>query len=60
MLSGDSPHNTEQKEFVKKAFYEPKHGLDEIRNFYEKLTKKLIIEKSYNLGPYFQFDVVKE
>ncbi len=60
MLSGDSPHNTKQREFVKKAIYEPKHGLDEIRNFYEKLTKKLIVEKSHNLGPYFQLDVVKE
>lgn len=60
MLSGDSPHNTEQREFVKKAIYEPNHGLDEIRTFYEKLTKKLIVEKSHNLGPYFQLDVVKE
>lgn len=60
MLSGDSPHNTEQREFVKKALYEPNHGLYEIRNYYDKLTKKLIVEKSHNLGPYFQLDVVKE
>jgi len=60
MLSGDSPANAEQKVFVKNAVYKPQVGLDEIRQFYEGLTTKLIHENSRKLGDVYQLDVVRE
>ena len=60
MLSGDSPANAEQRVFVKNAIYKPQGGLDEIRQFYEGITSKLIHENSRKLGEYYQIDVVRE
>lgn len=60
MLSGDSPANAEQKVFVKNAVYKPQGGLDEIRQYYEVITTKLIHENSRKLGDVYQLDIVRE
>lgn len=60
MLSGDSPANALQKESVKDAVYGPQHGLEEIREYYENITTRLILKNSHKLGDFYQLDVVKE
>lgn len=60
MLSGDSPAEAQQKVFVKNAVYCPQHGLDEIRQFYEETTTRMIHDNSRKLGDSFQLDVVKD
>ena len=60
MLSGDKPANAEQKVFIGNAIYGPSHGLDEIRQFYEDLTKKLVIQQSHKLRNNYQLDIVRE
>ena len=60
MLSGDSPANAEQKKFVEHAVYCPAHGLDQVRQFYEKLTTNLVKQKSHKLRHTYTLDAVRE
>ena len=60
MLSGDKPANAEQKKFVGKALYSPQKGLEEVHQFYENLTTKLIEQKSHKLRDFYQMDFVRE
>jgi hypothetical protein len=60
LLSDDKLANTQLRKQMITNLYEPKHGLDEIRKFYESTTLKLIHQKSYRLGNYFQVDAVHE
>ncbi|MCJ1472897.1 hypothetical protein MMC13_001546 [Lambiella insularis] len=60
MLSGDSPIEAQQKIFVKNAIYCPQNGLDDIRQFYEETTTRMIHENSRKLGDFFQLDVVRD
>ncbi|KAI9829319.1 MAG: hypothetical protein M1819_006382 [Sarea resinae] len=60
MLSGDSPTNAEQKKFVSNAVYCPHDGLNEIRQYYEKLTTDLVLDKSHKLRHSYQLDVVAD
>jgi hypothetical protein len=61
MLSGDAPANAEQRKFVDNAVYCPKnHGQDEIRQFYETLTTKLVKKHSNKLRNTYTLDAVRE
>lgn len=53
MLSGDLPWNAAQRIFVQKQLYCPANGLDDIRQFYEKLTYNMLRERSYQLRDYY-------
>lgn len=61
MLSADKPANTVQRNAVIKALYTdvPK-GMDEVWDFYIKFTEKLLAERSYKLGDFYQVDAVRE
>ncbi|PWW77608.1 heme peroxidase [Tuber magnatum] len=61
MLSGDKPSNSGQKQFVSERLY--LGGVDwkqQIRQFYEEVTKKLIRKKAYSLGDTYQVDAVRD
>ncbi|KAH0556381.1 hypothetical protein GP486_005695 [Trichoglossum hirsutum] len=60
MLSGDKPENAKQRAFVDHAVYGPSKGLDEIRQFYESLTRKLVLEQSHKLRRSYQLDIVRD
>ncbi|KAL4894294.1 heme peroxidase [Aspergillus ambiguus] len=60
MLSGDSTADTNQRVFVGKCLYSPEDGLDEVRQFYEDATSKLLQQYSRKLGPYYQVDIVRD
>ncbi|CAH0021704.1 unnamed protein product [Clonostachys rhizophaga] len=60
MLSGDTPADTEQRNFVKGCLYSPEKGLEEVRQFYESITAKLIRRNSRNIGESYQVDIVKD
>jgi linoleate 10R-lipoxygenase len=61
MLSADKPANTVQRNAVIKAIYTdvPK-GMDEVWDFYTKFTEKLLTERSYKLGDFYQVDAARE
>jgi hypothetical protein len=61
MLSADKPANTVQRNAVIKALYTdvPK-GMDEVWDFYVRFTEKLLAERSYQLGDFYQVDAVRE
>lgn len=60
MLSGDNPSNAAQRVFVEKQLYCPHDGLDDIRQFYEKVTFAMLRERSYKLRDYYQVDAVRD
>ncbi|KAH7325577.1 heme peroxidase family protein [Stachybotrys elegans] len=60
MLSGDTPNDKKQREFVETCLYSPKTGLDEVRQFYESITSKLFQDKSLPLRGSYQVDIVKD
>lgn len=60
MLSGDQPVNTEQRRAVQEAMYQPKDTLEDVQNFYEKITTDLIMKKRRKLGDAYQIDIVQE
>jgi hypothetical protein len=61
MLSADRPANTEQHKAVYKVLYtDAKHGMDEVWDFYTRYTEKLLAERSYQLGDFYQVDAVRE
>jgi hypothetical protein len=60
MLSGDKPKDAEQKRVCMHALYSPDRGVDQIRDFYSKLTDNLIAAKSIKLRDRYQIDVVRD
>ena len=61
MLSGDKPANTAQHAAAVKAIYKDvPHGMDEVWDFYIKVTEKLLRERSYQLDDFYQVDAVRE
>ncbi|KAG8417322.1 hypothetical protein J3459_012415 [Metarhizium acridum] len=60
MLSGDAPANTEQRHFVQKCLYSPENGLEEVKQFYESITAKLIRQHSHKVGESHQMDIVRD
>jgi hypothetical protein len=61
MLSADKPANTIQHKAAVKALYtDVKSGMDEVWDFYTKYTEKLLAERSYQLGDFYQVDAVRE
>ncbi|EFY88096.1 heme peroxidase family protein [Metarhizium acridum CQMa 102] len=58
MLSGDAPANTEQRHFVQKCLYSPENGLEEVKQFYESITAKLIRQHSHKIGESHQMDIL--
>lgn len=60
MLSGDKPANAQQKSFVRNAVYGPQEGLDEVRQFYERITTDLVHQQSHKLRQQYQLDAVRE
>ena len=61
MLSADLPANTKQRNQVIQALYTnvPK-GMDEVWDFYTRMTEKLLKERSYVLGDFMQVDAARE
>ncbi|KAH7009651.1 heme peroxidase family protein [Ilyonectria destructans] len=60
MLSGEAPANTEQRNFVQKCLYSPENGLEEVRQFYEAITAKLLRQHSRKIGESYQVDIVRD
>lgn len=60
MLSGDSPANAEQRVFVNQCLYQPKDGLDEVQQYYERITLELLKRYSRKAGSSYHVDVVRE
>lgn len=60
MLSGDKPSNTKQRNEVQEAMYRPKDSLEEVRKFYETVTRDLIRKNKRKLGSSYQIDIVQE
>lgn len=59
MLGGDTEVDAQQREFVQTAMYQPTHGLDEVRQFYEKITTNLIHNQCHRMRHSYQLDAVK-
>lgn len=60
MLGGDTEWHRKQHAEVTNALYAPDKGMEEVKKFYEHLTKKLLKEKSFKLGKAYQTDAVRE
>ena len=61
MLSGDGPANTIQRKAVIKALYtDVPQGMDEVWDFYVQNMDKLLKERSYPIGDFYQVDAVRE
>ncbi|PLN76109.1 heme peroxidase [Aspergillus taichungensis] len=60
MLSGDSPANSEQRVFVNQCLYQPKDGLDEVQQYYERTTLELLQRYSRKAGSSYHVDVVRD
>ncbi|EKG17339.1 Cytochrome P450 [Macrophomina phaseolina MS6] len=60
MLSGDKPSNTKQRNEVQEAMYRPKDSLEEVRKFYETVTRDLIRKNKRKLGSSYQIDIVQD
>ena len=60
MLSGDSPQEQEQKQFVDHALYCPQHAEREIQQLYEAITTAQLAEKSRKLRSAWQVDAVAD
>ena len=59
MLSGDKTFNTKQRELMSKAFYKDQWH-QQVKEFYEKITLKLLKEKSCNIAGFKQIDITRE
>ena len=59
MLSGDSPFHTKQRELMGKALYRDQWH-QEVKDFYEHITLKLLREKSCNIAGVNQVDITRE
>ena len=59
MLSGDTPSNAKNRQTMAKALYRDKWH-EEIKNFYEYITLRLLHEKSYKLAGVNEVDVTRE
>lgn len=59
MLSGDGVFNTKQRQLMAKALYKDKWH-QQIKDFYEMITAKLLREKSYKIAGVNQVDVTRE
>lgn len=59
MLSGDTPKNAKNKETMAKALYRDKWD-QEVKEFYEFITLRLLHEKSYKLAGVHEVDVTRE
>jgi hypothetical protein len=60
MLSGDTPSNSEQRDFVQQCLYSPESALKEVREFYESTTAKLFRQHSRKVGESYQVDIVRQ
>ncbi|CAN8096303.1 unnamed protein product [Discula destructiva] len=60
MKSGDAHANTEQREQIIKALFQPQDAFAEIRKFYESTTVDLIEKNKRLLGDVYQIDIVKD
>ncbi|KAI1909515.1 hypothetical protein LOZ53_002679 [Ophidiomyces ophidiicola] len=59
MLSGDEPVNESSRKMMKSALY-IENWHDQIRNFYERITLKLLHSKSHRIGEVSQVDIVRD
>lgn len=59
MLSGDSVFHTKQRQLMSKALYRDKWH-QQVKDFYEQMTVKLLKQKSYKVAGVNQVDVTRE
>ncbi|KAI9799736.1 MAG: hypothetical protein M1833_003855 [Piccolia ochrophora] len=59
MLAGDSTFNTQQRKLMAKALYKDKWH-QQIKEFYEQITVKLLKEKSYKVAGVNQVDITRD
>lgn len=59
MLSGDSPFHTKQRELMSKALYRDQWH-QEVKDFYEHITLKLLLEKSCKIAGINQVDITRD
>jgi hypothetical protein len=59
MLSGDTAFNAKQREIMAKAIYREKWH-QQIKDFYEYITLRLLHEKSYKLAGVNEIDITRE
>ena len=59
MLSGDTPFHTKQRELMSASLYRD-NWHQQIKEFYEYITLKLLTEKSYKIAGINQVDITRE
>ena len=59
MLLGDGPTNGQSEELMRQALY-PENWEAEIKTYFEKITTKLLKEKSYHIANIPQADVIRD
>jgi hypothetical protein len=59
MLSGDTAFNAKQKQIMAKAIYRDKWH-QQVKDFYEYITLRLLHEKSYKLAGINEVDITRE
>ena len=59
MLSGDTPLHTKQRELMGSSLYRDRWR-QEIKEFYEYITLKLLTEKSCKIAGINQVDITRE
>ncbi|KAI9888686.1 MAG: hypothetical protein M1814_006542 [Vezdaea aestivalis] len=59
MLSGDTPFHTKQRQLMSKALYKDKWH-QQIKEFYEYITLKLLHEKSHKMNGTNQVDITRD
>ncbi len=59
MLSGDSPFHAKQRKVMEEALYRD-NWHQQIRDFFEYITLKLLKEKSHKVAGINQVDITRE
>jgi len=60
MLSGDTPVQADQRKYMHKAIFQPQDWSQQVFDFYEWITTKLLKDKSYELGGMYMVDAVRD
>jgi hypothetical protein len=59
MLAGDGPKNSQSKTMMKEALY-IKDWNQEVKTYYEQITRKLLKEKSAKIADFNQVDIIRD
>ena len=60
MLAGDGPKNAKSRQMMDKALYVEGKWEHEVKDYYQQITKKLLLQKSYKLGGANQVDIIRD